>query len=112
MIFLRGVSEERIVQCSAACGDSLGFERGKHTQLEPPSLGSCRDGPPRGAAACGPAGAGPRSAAAAAAAVDVNAAAATAAAAAAVVVSADVNGAEAAVAAVVPSPGQSERKVY
>lgn len=83
---------------------------GKHTQLEAPFLGSCRDGPLQGPAACGPVDVQPRSAAAAAAAVVVNAAAAVAVA----VVSADVNGAEvaAAVAAVVPSLGLCERQVY
>lgn len=75
---------------------------GKRTQLEAPSVGSCRDGPPQGAAACGPVDAGPRSAAAAAAAVVVNAAA----------VSADVDGAEVAAAAVVPSLGLCERQVH
>lgn len=96
------------MQCLVAYVDSSGFERGKHTQLGPPSLGSCRDGPPQGAAACEPADAGPRIAAAAEAAaavvvVDVVAAAAA------------VNDAEAAAAAAagaVPSLGQCERQVY
>lgn len=79
-----------------------------HTQLRDPSLGSCRDGPPQGAAACGPIDAGPRSAVAAAAAVVVN----VAAAAVTVAVSADANGAEAAAAAVVPSLDPCEKQVY
>lgn len=73
-------------------------------------MGSCRDGPPQGAAACGLVDAEPRSAAAAAAAVvDVNVVAVIVAAA-----SAAVNGAEAAsaVAADVPSLGLCERQVY
>lgn len=78
-----------------------------HTQLRDPSLGSCRDGPPQGAAACGPIDAGPRSAVAAAAAVVVNVAAAVT-----VAVSADANGAEAAAAAVVPSLDPCEKQVY
>lgn len=81
--------------------------RGKSTQLEAPSLGSCRDEPPQEAAACGPVDAAPRSAAAAAAAAVVDVAAAVSAAA----VSADVNGAEAAAAAAVgPSQGLCERQ--
>lgn len=75
-------------------------------------MGSCRDGPPQGAAACGLVDAEPRSAAAAAAAVvDVNVAAVIVAAAD---VSAAVYGAEAAsvVAADVPSLGLCERQVY
>lgn len=73
--------------------------RGKNTQLEAPSLGSCRDELPQEAAACGPVDAAPRSAAAAAAVAVVNVAAAVSGA----VVSADVNGAEAVAAEVGPS---------
>lgn len=75
--------------------------------MEAPSWGSCRDGRPRGAAACGQVDAEPRNAAAvAAAAVVVNVAAAD--------VSVDVNAAEAAFAVVadVPSLGLCERQVY
>lgn len=74
--------------------------------MEAPSWGSCRDGPPLGAAACGPVDAEPKSAAAAAAVVVSVAAVAAAAA-----VFADVNGVEAAAAAGVPSLGLCERQV-
>lgn len=77
-------------------------------RLEAPSWGSCRDGRPHGAAACGQVDAEPRNAAAvAAAAVVVNVAAAD--------VSVDVNAAAEAASAVVadvPSLGLCERQVY
>lgn len=83
--------------------------RGKSTQPEAPSWGSCRDELLLEAAACGPVDAAPRSAAAAAAAAAAGDAAAAAAGSAAAV-SADVNGAEAAAAAAGPSLGQCERQ--
>lgn len=112
-VFLQGVLKERTVQCWGACGNNLGFETGKHTQWEAPSLGSCRDGPPRGAAACEPSDAVPRSAAAAAAAsaaAVVGVGAAVTAAAAAAAVSAD--GDDGAAAAAGASLGLHERQMY
>lgn len=112
-VFLQGVLKERTVQCWGACGNNLGFETGKHTQWEAPSLGSCRDGPPRGAAACEPSDAVPKSAAAAAAAsaaAVVGVGAAVTAAAAAAAVSAD--GDDGAAAAAGASLGLHERQMY
>lgn len=102
-VFLQDDLGESSVHCLVACGCRRGFWRGKHTQLEVPSLDSCKDWPPQEAAACGLTDAEPRSAAAAAAAAAENVAAAAA-------VSADVNGAEAAAAP--PSQGWCEKQVH
>lgn len=103
-VFLQDDLGESSVHCLVACGCRRGFWRGKHTQLEVPSLDSCKDWPPQEAAACGLTDAEPRSVAAAAA------AAAEAAENVAAAVSADVNGAEAAAAP--PSQGWCEKQVH
>lgn len=103
-VFLQDDLGESSVHCLVACGCRRGFWRGKHTQLEVPSLDSCKDWPPQEAAACGLTDAEPRSVAAAAA------EAAEAAENVAAAVSADVNGAEAAAAP--PSQGWCEKQVH
>lgn len=70
-------------------------------------MGSCRDGPPQGAAACEPSDAAPRSAAAAAAAAAVVGVGAAVAAAAA-----SADGDDGAAAAAAASLGLHERQMY